>query len=124
MYHVLIYDGKLVGVTPFDWVPLPGVSVVTYDEEIPDLNKVEWDEAEQCLVHKTVILTRLEFLSKFTLEERIAIRNSSDLVVKDILNLIEMVPYIDVTDKRTIDMINYLVGVGLINSSRIVEILV
>lgn len=125
MYYVLNKDSEFVGVTPFEWVSLPGVSVEAYEGEIPNLNKVYWDKDSLKLVSVSETeITRLEFMSRFTTEERIAIRESTDPLIFDAMELLKVAENISISDQRTVMLINYMVSVGLISSSRAKEILV
>ena len=124
-YYVLTMEGQLVGVTrvnPYSLI-LPGISIHEFDGIIPDLNSSVWDANSETLVEDTTVLTKLNFLNRFTMSERVTIRASSDPVVKDIMNLLEVADYVDVTDPNTVQGVGYLSAVGLIQSSRIAEIL-
>ena len=68
--------------------------------------------------------TRTDFKTLFTLAEKGAIYASTDPIVNAILEDINTAGYIDTADQRTIDGVNYLASVGLIDGSRIGEILV
>lgn len=123
-YHVLTKDYKLVGVAnTADWVSLPGVSIKTFDGEIPDLNKVVWNEETLEFDRITAPLTKLEFMSRFTTAERLAISASSDAIVKDAMSLLQLAEFIDVNDQRTVMTIGYLAQQGYITSDRVTQIL-
>lgn len=123
-YNILHYQGQLVGVTPFEWVSLPGVSVEIVEGRVPDLNKVFWDSENLKLVPITnTVITKLEFLSRFTIDERTLIRNSTDAIVVDTMELLNASTEIDLTDSRTIFIINYLSSIGIISSNRVQELL-
>lgn len=70
-------------------------------------------------------LTKLQFLRRFTSEERIAIRElaKTNGIVFDAMELLNMAEYISVTDPDTITLINYLVYVGILSPERAQEIL-
>jgi len=124
IYHVLTIDGKLVGVTPFDWVPLPGVDVEDFEGEIPDLNRCVWDDEEHSLkVLENPKLTKLEFMSRFTTQERISVQMSTDPILIDAMTLIQMAEFIDVTDQRTMMLVGYMAMTGVITNERVAEIL-
>lgn len=124
MYYVLNKDSELVGVTPFDWVSLPGVSVDAYEGEIPNLNKVYWDKEtlKLVLIAETVV-SKLEFMSRFTTEERIAIRESADSMVIDAMELLKVAENVTLSDPRTVQLVQYMASIGLILSDRVSEIL-
>lgn len=65
-----------------------------------------------------------EFKTLFTLQEKGAIYASTDPIVIAILGDINTAEYVDTTDQRTIDAVNYLASAGFIESSRVAEILV
>ena len=113
MYNILHQNGKLVGVTNTeDWVALENVDVINVQGPIPDLNKVVWDEGSLSLVSITTPLTRFEFLSKFTSEERTAIRASDDPLVVDYIHMLEIADEVDPTNALTIQGIEYLVSIN------------
>lgn len=124
-YYVLTLNGVLVGVTHADPYSfnLPGVSIHEFDGTIPDLNTHTWDDTVEDLVGSSLKLSRLAFISRFTVQERLGIRASADPVVKDIINMLEVAEFIDVTRTDTIQSVYYLATVGLIASARIPEIL-
>jgi hypothetical protein len=124
MYNILHQNGKLVGVTNTeDWVALENVDVINVQGPIPDLNKVVWDEGSLSLVSITTPLTRFEFLSKFTSEERTAIRASDDPLVVDYIHMLEIADEVDPTNALTIQGIEYLVSINLLTELRAEEIL-
>lgn len=128
MTYFILYTSdtqELVGVSNEPtWVPLPGVSVKQVNEPVPDLNKTVWNPSTLTFDHITTQLTRLEFLTRFTAAERIAIRASTDPVVIDFMELLNLATYIDVGDQNTIDGVNYLASQNLIAANRVAEILI
>lgn len=126
MYYVITReDNKVIGITKDDAYSfnLPNVSIHEMDGEIPDLNQNNWDFELGEFVRAGSIYTKREFLNKFTLAERSAIRASTDAIVVDIMNMLELAEYIDVVNTETQSAVGYLAMVGLIASTRIVEIL-
>jgi hypothetical protein len=125
MTYYILYtqELELVGLTINLPIALPGVSIKQVDEPVPDLNKSAWSPNTLSFVHTTAQLTRLEFLTRFTASERIAIRASADPVVVDFMELLNMATAVDVGDQNTIDGVNYLASQNLIASSRVAEIL-
>jgi hypothetical protein len=125
-YYILHNSaGELIGVnnTELPKTLLFDATIIQVNDQIPDLNKVIWNPDILQFESNTVPLTRLDFMSRFTTTERIAIYNSADLVVQDALMLLQSAQFIDVTDFRTISAINYFSQVGLLDQSRITEIL-
>lgn len=127
-YYILHNSaGELLGINYSglpELEPLFGVSVIQIDSDPPDLSKYSWDSDTLTLIKiPEPIITRLEFMSKFTTTERIAIQNSTDSIVQDALNLLKMAEYVNLSDARTIAAVNYFSQLGLIDQSRINEIL-
>ncbi len=125
-YHVITRDGMLVGVTTNNAYSfnLPNVSIHEFEETtIPDLNFNSWNSELEQFVPTSGIYTRREFLLKFTLPERIAIRASQDPVVVDIMNMLDLASYVSIADPATQQSVGYLASIGLINNNRIAEIL-
>ena len=69
-------------------------------------------------------MTRYEFLTLFTLEERTAIRGAAktDPVIEDMLQLLGIANDIDIADPNTSGGLDYLAGKGLITAERCAEI--
>lgn len=115
----------LIGVTtdnPYSF-NLPDVYISEFDEAVPDLNQYVWDFDNSEFVKNGSICSKREFLSKFTLEERTAIRASQDVVVIDIVNMLELAEYVSTVDPTTIQAVQYLAMIGIITPNRIAEIL-
>lgn len=70
-------------------------------------------------------LTNLDFLTRFTQAERIAIRTAaqSNAAVADYLAMQDAAGSITLTDQRTIDGVNALEAAGLIGAGRAAKIL-
>ncbi len=71
------------------------------------------------------ILTRLEFMQRFTLQERKDIRTAakSNKDVEDMMQMLEIASFIDVNRADTIAMVNALESAGLLVSGRAAQIL-
>ncbi len=69
------------------------------------------------------IITQLEFLKRFTVEERINIRASTDPIIVDFLHLLNLAKDIDLVDSNTIAGVNYCESIGLLTQGRAFEIL-
>lgn len=126
MYYVITRgDNSLVGVTPENAYAfnLPNVSIHEMDGGIPDLNEYEWNFVLNEFTPRTGIYTKKGFLAKFTLEERTVIRASTDPIVLDIMNMLNVSDYISTQDQQTIDSVYYLASVELITLARVAEIL-
>jgi len=72
------------------------------------------------VVIKTTTLSPIEFKLRFTAPERVAIYQSADLIVKDFIALLDDIRLqtVDLTLQSTIDAIDYLIALGLVNDSR------
>jgi hypothetical protein len=68
-------------------------------------------------------ITQLDFLRRFTTEERIAIRASTDAVVQDFLHLLGLAQDIRVDDADTVAGVNYLEQESLLATGRAAAIL-
>ena len=99
-------------------------SIHEMDGAYPDLNIVSWQDGEGSWVESTDKLTKLKFLNRFTMQERIAIRSSADPIVLDIMNLFDAAEYISTQDTDTVQGIGYLAVVGILTNSRVAEILI
>lgn len=124
-FYALSKDGLLVGMTyenPYQF-NLVGVSIHEFDGKMPDLNSSVWHSELEEFVQAPGLLSKLDFLNRFTLEERLAIRASTDTIVFDIMKLLEAADFIDVTNQSTIQGVQYLAIAGLIATTRISEVL-
>jgi len=84
-----------------------------------------WDDTEGTWEPKDHRLSKLEFLERFTMQERIAIRMAvdSDPVVADIMGMLELTSDVDLMRVDTQQSVGYLAQVGLIAPERVAEIL-
>lgn len=124
-YHVITRDGVLIGVTTSNAYSfnLPNVSIHEFEDDIPDLNTNTWNPEIEEFEQSIGILSRREFLMRFTLSERISIRASIDPVVLDIMNMLDLASFVNLSDVSTQQSVGYLAQVGLIQPARITEIL-
>lgn len=122
-YHALyLDDGTLVGVTNQEPVALPGVSIKEIDT-VPNLASSVWNIETLEFVRNSALYSKLEFMTRFTIQERLAAKSSTDPVVQDVLNLLNLAEFVDITDSNTINGVMYLAYVGIITQQRAVEIL-
>ena len=70
-------------------------------------------------------LSPIQFKLRFTAPERVAIYQSTDLLVKDFISLLDDIRLkeVDLRLQSTIDAIDYLIFLGLVDASRKDEIL-
>jgi hypothetical protein len=97
--------------------PLPKIALET---------EYQWDkESKDFVIKSSNKLTKLEFLRRFYAQERIAIRamSATDPIIFDAMELLNMAEFIDVNDIDTQMLIGYMVQVGLLDVSRVSEVL-
>jgi len=118
-------SGELIGVSNIAPPILDNVYVAQYNE-LPNLISMMWDISTLSFITNPFSggLSKLEFLTRFTTPERIAIRNSTDPIVGDFMALLNMAESISLTDMNTQNGVGYLVYIGLLEKHRIREILV
>lgn len=88
--------------------------------------KYSWDEVDGVWKLRNIgYISKLEFLRRFTLSERIAIRTKAktDPIVEDFMDLLELSQVIGINDTDTINGLNYLSLLGILSTERIQEIL-
>lgn len=68
-------------------------------------------------------LSQLEFLKRFTSEERVVIRSSKDPIVEDFMHIITLSQNIQLDDSEVIKNVNYLEQQGILTAGRAAEIL-
>lgn len=128
MYYAISKNGMLIGlmlINPYN-ENFNNVSFHEFDGAIPDLNTHTWDsETEQFVLSSFSdnVLTKLQFLNKFTVQERIEISNSTDPIVMDIMRMFNIAEYINLSDSKTIQAVQYLISVDLLTLQRYNEII-
>lgn len=127
MYYIMTRNGQMLGimfVNPYN-ENYEGVSYHEMDGLIPDLNSHEWDSEMDTLkrVEGGTILTKLQFLDKFTMAERISITSSSDPVIVDIMRMFDIADYINMSDPKTVQAIQYFLYTNHITPERYAEII-
>lgn len=107
--------------------PLVGsnfVSINSYDTEL--LGKV-WNgevfEAPPAVYVQISVITKLDFLRRFTSEERINIRSSTNAIVVDFLYLLDLAQDVNLADPDTVAGVNYCESLGLLSVGRALAIL-
>lgn len=114
---------ELLGVTQ----EMPeGKSFATLGREMPDFAKEAWNPATLSFFTKPDVgLSKLEYLRRFTPEERVKIRGAAanDPVLADYLALLELAQDIRLTDPGTVSAVSRLEQSGLIAAGRAAEIL-
>jgi hypothetical protein len=119
--------GALLSVGSVIADPLPeGLVALELGEERPT---GVWNPATR--VHETpapvrqIVLSRLEFLQRLTVQERIAIRTAakSNPIVEDFMHLLDLAADVNLTHAATMQGVGYLEQQGLIAAGRAAAIL-
>lgn len=117
LYEVLNGQGQVVNTIvladPAAWTPPTGCSVRPY--VAPPAPEPE--------ITPVLVLTQLSFLRRFSPEERIAIRASTDPVVQDFLHLLGLAQEIRLDDADTVAGVGYLESLGLLAAGRAAVVL-
>lgn len=119
-YYVLVKDGAMQGLMledPYS-LPLEGYAISKIESAFPDLNTHEWNIEAGAFVRKTTTMSKLSFLNRFTLQERMAARASSDPVIVDILKMLDLAEIVDLNYPPTIQGIQYMAAVGILTAER------
>lgn len=102
-----------------------GADVATDFPEYPfaQFNHFRQKEVETVPIPRTI--TKLEYLRRFTTDERVAIRAaaSANPVLDDYLKLMELAQEINLDDQDTVSAVNMLEQAGLIALGRAAEVL-
>lgn len=128
-YYVTFHGemGGLMGISSFNnFTPPPDYVCEERDGELKDVCGCEWDSnCKKFLEKKLSIVSKLEFLTKFTSEERITARQmaSSDPIIDDFFRLLELSEEIDLSHPMVISGLYYLVSINILTESRVNEIL-
>lgn len=101
-----------------DRVEWSGMEFATHDH-------VEVVETPNAPAPVPKILTPLQYLRRFSLPERVAIREAAktDFVVEDLMDMLDRAQEINTADMDTIAGTHYLEHLGLIAAGRAVEVL-
>ena len=91
----------------------------------PDFEKERWDTVSCLFIPKdgSDQLSKLEFIRRFTPEERAIIRSSTDTIVIDAMFLLDRAEFISKSDPDVDNMLNYFTFIGILASGRKEEIL-
>lgn len=114
----LVSVGSVLGTVP------EGHSLQEYQER-PDQD-ADWDRSALTFVPRAqvaAVIPTVDFLRRFTVQERVAIRTSPDPVVHDFRHLLDLSERVNMAHPDTSNGIGYLVHVGLLTPERGQEIL-
>jgi hypothetical protein len=129
MIYILcnVETGELLGISeePISVSGSP-LQVRTIDRDMPDMTKVTWERNLLDFVDRPIrTLTKLDYLRRFTAEERINIRAvcKTNAVLEDFMVLMDLASEINLDDPDTIAGVHTLEAVGLLAQGRTSEIL-
>lgn len=93
--------------------------------QIPERHTLKFvsDYSENLVLQQNLELSQLEFLRRFTSQERIAAKTSADPIIEDFMYLFTLAQNIRLDDPDTIAGVNYLESVGILSEGRTQEIL-
>lgn len=131
MSYYLIYNpaigNALVGLSEQAPENVPdGLVVKAKSGDMPDMSRQVYNPAILDFYDKPgIVLTKLEYLRKFTTEERVTIRTvaKSNPALEDYLALMEMAEEIRLDDPDIIGAVTMLEQAGLLAQGRAAEIL-
>lgn len=85
-----------------------------------ELASMLWNTSMLRFDPKHSVVSKLDFLGRFTVTERIGIRNTAktDAVVEDFMDLLNKAEHVDLASANTIAGLGYLVSIGLITAAR------
>lgn len=120
-------NGELVQISDYEIPVTDGLSVT--QNSLPKIaleTEYQWDVYSlDFIIKANAHMTKLQFLRRFTTQERIAIRElaKTDAIVFDAMSLMDMADYVDINDTDVVQMCGYFAYVGAITSTRAMEIL-
>ena len=93
--------------------------------DLVDYDHTEWTPGAPVVERASRVMTKLEYLRRFTVEERVAIRAAAtqNAVLADYLQLMELAQDINTGDADTIAAVTMLEQAGLIAAGRANEVL-
>jgi hypothetical protein len=127
MSYFVIFEpssGTFYGLSTFEPVGLSEQYKIEAREGYLPRDVSLWDPASRSFVKASITISRLQFLSRFTAQERIAIRQlaASDLVVDDFMKLLDISQDIDMSSEMVGNGLNYLLYKGILSAERVIEI--
>jgi len=102
------------------------LQVRTIDRTMPDMTKVTWEKNLLNFVDKPVrSLSKLDYLRRFTTQERITIRTvaKTNPVLEDFMVLMDLATEINLDDPDTVAGLHMLEAAGLLDQGRAAEVL-
>ena len=104
------------------------ISVKTCVGETPDLYAYKWDTELREFVPKADILRQVTvhaFMNRMSAQERIAIKDAAktNMALQDYMDMLNSASFVDLSDQELFGGLSYLVYLGLLDTTRVTEIL-
>jgi hypothetical protein len=128
MYYVA-YDhiGKLLGVSSDPIDVAAECFCINVEGDMPDLSVFQWNSGLLKFEPRVSdrILTKLQFMNRFTATERIAVRElaKTNLMIDDFMQLLALAEEVNLDDITTQQAIGYLTQLGIFTPDRMTAIL-
>ena len=121
-------SGTLLDISTTGFPQQADHQIQCFDGDVPDLYSYQWDKESLQFKRKVDIerrMTVLQFLNRFTAIERIAIKSAAltDPALSDYMDMLYQASYVDPDSQEIYGGLYYLSILGLIQQSRISEIL-
>ena len=109
--------------TGYDYIIQSEIGGIGYSYINEELTPPEVPEIITPTPEPVLIISKLEFLRRFTAEERIAIRASTNPIIVDFMELLNLAENVRLDDADTIAGVNYLESLTLLAVGRAAIIL-
>ena len=109
--------------TGYDYIIQSEIGGIGYSYINEELTPPEVPEIITPTPEPVLIISKLEFLRRFTAEERIAIRASTNPIIVDFMELLNLAENVRLDDADTIAGVNYLESIALLAVGRAAIIL-
>jgi hypothetical protein len=128
MGYYVAYDpngGTLYGISSYEDVNVPPQYVREWREGDFPCDISNWSTDTRDFMKTYRVISKLDFLTRFTMQERLTIRTfqDTDSIIDDFMKILEISQEIDLGNPLTKQGLMYLVSVGAIQLSRVDEIL-
>ena len=117
--------GRLLQVSESE-ITNTAAEMTSVNEPLPDLKAVFWNVDTKRFQLKESTMSKLDFLKRFNIEERIRCRTllETDPIVADIFHLLDEADgFVDLKDPETIAGIQYLRMINVLSEARAASIL-
>lgn len=126
IYYVLTKNEAFLGVlvsNPYVLGLPSDITISEMDEELPDLNTHTWDYVNQEFVYNSRTMNKYPFICRFTNEERALMLSSTDVNIKNFMEMLNLAQIVDLDDPNLYNAIQYLKYVGILSEARAQEIM-